>query len=441
MSKQDLLTQLGTVFLETRGGKIFPQFHFFRSACCQFARRVLEHRHQASLTDPILKTIKNLSENFPNRTMKVLHLGNPYFKEDLEELGHEVLWASSSPTADCHLPTPFITWQAVFSRFPHGWTPDCVILGDDSAQPPMIGLESLPIPLVWYTIDTHLHASWHRYYAPVFDIILVAQQDWQSTCALARHRQILQWAPLFINSRQTKHLNLAREIPLAFVGTMNARLNPKRVQLIEHLVTRYPITVQSGPFLDTFNRAKIVLNQSINGDVNFRTFEAMACGALLLTERSPNGLADLFRDGRECAYYEPGNVDHIIEQAEYYAHHQEERERVAHAGYTAVMEAHTSLHRAQLIMDLLKSPHLPSMMNQRHLDQANIQWYLTKVYQACAQRCEQAAMANPEHSPAFRRIGNLAEQYRLLSTTIQNTLAPFKEQLTATDTGMSREAS
>ena len=148
----------------------------------------------------------------------------------------------------------------------------------------MIGLESLPIPLVWYTIDTHLHASWHRYYAPVFDIILVAQQDWQSTCALARHRQILQWAPLFINSRQTKHLNLAREIPLAFVGTMNARLNPKRVQLIEHLVTRYPITVQSGPFLDTFNRAKIVLNQDaerrfvILGDQRHRGVEFSLAG-------------------------------------------------------------------------------------------------------------------------------------------------------------------
>jgi len=45
------------------------------------------------------------------------------------------------------------------------------------------------------------------------------------------------------------------------------------------------------------SRCKIVLNLPLADDLNFRTFEAMSCGALLLTPKIANGQEVLFREG------------------------------------------------------------------------------------------------------------------------------------------------
>ena len=43
-----------------------------------------------------------------------------------------------------------------------------------------------------------------------------------------------------------------------------------------------------------YSESKIVLNASINGDLNMRVFEALTSGALLVTDRIENGLDTLF---------------------------------------------------------------------------------------------------------------------------------------------------
>jgi len=129
--------------------------------------------------------------------MNILHLGNPFFLQDFRQLGHDVKWAAYDRTADFVL-SPYVeSLHSLSAQFPARWFPDLVVVGDDSGPPKLLGLEALDVPLVWYAIDSHLHASWHQQYAAVFDVICVAQRDWVSRYRVDPDRQIVSWQPLF----------------------------------------------------------------------------------------------------------------------------------------------------------------------------------------------------------------------------------------------------
>ena len=90
-----------------------------------------------------------------------------------------------------------------------------------------------------------------------------------------------------------------------------------------------------------FNGAKIVLNNLhpavING-TNKRTFETTGCGGFLLTKYHP-ALGDLFEIGKEIEAYK--NFDDMIEKIDYYLKHDNERKKIADAGYKRAHKDHT----------------------------------------------------------------------------------------------------
>lgn len=353
--------------------------------------------------------------------MKILHLGNPYFHQDFKALGHDVIWAAHAPGADLVLPGTVMSRHALLAQLPPQWFPDLVLLGDDSIQPKIVGLESLPVPLVWYAIDSHLHARWHRSYAAVFDVILVAQKNWLPIYRADGDRQVVAWGPLFCNVSEDRVLGLERTVPLTFVGTMNAAWNPRRVELVARIQARYPLTVQSGAYCEPFNRSMMVLNQSVADDINFRTFQAMACGALLLTERVDNGFDELFIDRTHCVVYGRDCAEQAVELAEYYQAHAAERECIARQGYEAVMAAHTSRHRAEFILHLLSTRPLHDWIGRRCARQLSIQSHLASVYEISARKYQHAA--KPTEAAAVNpQLAAVAEQYRFLADTIREQL-------------------
>lgn len=356
--------------------------------------------------------------------MRILHLGNAYFLESFRQLGHDVKWAGYYRTADIPLTRSLLDARSLLGQLPPRWYPDLIVLGDESTQPLVLGLETLPVPVVWYAIDSHIHANWHIYYAAAFDVIFVAQKDWTPAYHLDGDRQHVSWMPLFCHQSNDRDLGLTREIPLSFIGTLNAARNPDRVNLIQRLQARYPIVVQSGPYHETFNQSMMVLNQSVANDVNFRVFQAMACGALLLTERVGNGFSDLFQDRTHCALYEKGNVDHIIEITDYYRAHPAERNAIARQGYETVMAAHTSLHRAQALLDTVARQSLHEFVSKRQIRQAPIRWSLASVYESAARTYGQAG-ARAEEDIRRRHFLKISEQYNNLAQTIRSQLDPL----------------
>ncbi|MGH7257955.1 MAG: CgeB family protein, partial [Nitrospiraceae bacterium] len=356
--------------------------------------------------------------------MKILHLGRPYFTRDFMELGHDVKWAAADRNAHVQLGVLDST-HTLLSRLPKGWCPDLVVLGDDSAQPGVLGLESLGVPVVWYAIDTHVHANWHRHYANVFDLVLVAQKEAVPLYAADLDRQVVQWAPLFCNHHIARDFKLIRDIPLSFVGTLNPTWNPDRVRLLEELQARYPIVVRTGEYVETFNHSMMVLNQSVAGDVNFRTFEAMACGALLVTERVGNGFDELLQDKTHCVLYEKGCSDQIAEIADHYLHHEVERQAIAARGHDAVLAAHTSRHRAQTILDLVATHDFQAMIGKRRSRQVQIQLSLVEVYETSARKYRHAAGREEEGSRRQNFYADIADRYQFLATTICQQLGPL----------------
>ncbi len=68
------------------------------------------------------------------------------------------------------------------------------------------------------------------------------------------------------------------------------------------------VTTTTGPreksaTAELYARARVVFNQHVSNDLNFRVFEAMACGRALLTDAQTNGQYELFEDDRHYVLF------------------------------------------------------------------------------------------------------------------------------------------
>ena len=105
-----------------------------------------------------------------------------------------------------------------------------------------------------------------------------------------------------------------------------------------------------------FNRTKVNLNLNNAADARFkqikgRNFEVPACGGFILTG-APENLGEYYEVGKEVATFD--NVKELVEKTRYYIAHDEERERIALAGYERTMREHTSKCRLDDIFSKAK---------------------------------------------------------------------------------------
>jgi len=93
---------------------------------------------------------------------------------------------------------------------------------------------------------------------------------------------------------------------------------------------------------------KMVFQCSQFKEVTRRVFEGMACGKMVITDRLPpeTGMSEMFVDGEDIVYYD--NAQDAIKKIQYYASHDEERERIAHNGYVKIMAEHTQVQRCDV---------------------------------------------------------------------------------------------
>ncbi len=354
--------------------------------------------------------------------MKILLLGLPALKPGFQELGHDVLTCPTDNTGDIKMPEYPISIDRLWQHLPTGWNPDFVLLTDESTHPLFLGLERLHIPVGWYAIDSHIHHRWHQAYAAIFDVIFVAQRDFVSGYVRDQSRQIAQWLPLFpptIPSLDDCH---SRTYDLSFVGSINPTLNPVRYAFLKTLQEAYPLYVGTGDYLSVFMQSKMILNQCADNDVNFRTFEAMACGGMLLMERVGNGLEDLFQDKTHCVMYAKGNIEEVLHIAQYYDAHHEEREEIASRGRLEVEKKHTGVHRAQSILDTLKTIDSQSVLRQRSDRQGEILFLLAPVYEYVASRYENSAHRSLKNASLSSKYNAVGRKFRELSHQIHHEL-------------------
>lgn len=85
---------------------------------------------------------------------------------------------------------------------------------------------------------------------------------------------------------------------------------------------------------------------------NLRTFESPACGAFVLAERSAEAQG-FFAEGKEAAYF--STPAELKEKVIYYLDHQQEREKIAEAGYQRLRSSgYTYLESVQQILQVYR---------------------------------------------------------------------------------------
>src|SRR5690606_21606271 len=123
-----------------------------------------------------------------------------------------------------------------------------------------------------------------------------------------------------------------------------------------HFAGRAAITFNAKVYVDRlaalYADAKIVINCAADRlrTLNMRLFEAMGCGALILTDSVPYQ-DRLFQDGRHYVVYE--DVDDLLGKLEFFLNHLDRAQEIAHTGYRHVMARHTYTHRARELLAII----------------------------------------------------------------------------------------
>lgn len=246
-------------------------------------------------------------------------------------------------------PAPFFDLPAALD----GVAPDLVLqverLGRRSV---LTGLESLDCPLLFWAIDPHLNAHWQSAYVRLFDLVCSTQKAWMPRLA-ARGAADVRWLPWFAPDRPFTPWK-DREHGLAFVGRVTDQRSARK-WMVEYLRDKaaacHPAISDSMPktaMLDLYSLSKVIPNESIFGEVNFRLFEGAGCGCLVVGQDIEEQAA-LFEPGREMDTYA-----HIVELDDKLAGYQTNDKLVqamARAAHVRVRAEHLPVHRVRRIVE------------------------------------------------------------------------------------------
>ncbi|WP_428561951.1 MAG: glycosyltransferase family protein [Solidesulfovibrio sp. DCME] len=290
-------------------------------------------------------------------TKRLAWLANPLFAQALGPI-----LAPSGWRVD-HLPVPghrFFTFDALVDAF--GFVPDALAYGDTSVPPMLLGLESYPCLTAFACVDSHIHA-WYPLYAQAFDLCLVGLADHLPGFAgpfLPEAR--LLWSPPFAAAADRpgpEGLDGPKDMDMVFVGKDDPALTPVRSALLLRLRDRFPgFRSLAGPYREAYRRAKLVLNIAEHGDLNYRVFEALGCGAALVTPRVGHGQDAIFTDGRDLFAYDQDDFAGLCRLVEALLADPARRARAAASGLATVDAGHRDIHRARAFAErFLALPH------------------------------------------------------------------------------------
>jgi hypothetical protein len=290
--------------------------------------------------------------------MRILTLGGKMLTDGLREYGHEVMTLGSIGTVHHPLDreTDFFQPAGTVRETVHGliaaFRPDWILQVDNSLPLVHLGLEDVSVPKAWWAVDTHLHADWHRHYAPLFDRVFSAQLNRIAT--LGEYRGGVEWLPLSFHCEPEFLPWASREHDVSFVGTVDAALNPARVELLAGLASLgRSVHVVQGPYGPVYRASRAVLNQAARDDLNYRFFEAMGSGAVLITDRLTHSLREIGEPGRDFLVYEPGDAADLEAKIRWVLENPAEAEAVARRGSAKVAEGHTLRHRIRRLTEAL----------------------------------------------------------------------------------------
>lgn len=264
------------------------------------------------------------------------------------------------------LKTPAVSHDAaeIKRRIPQEQQPDLVIVRADAT------LRGLPrnlgvfrCPKVLLVGDTHYLGSPLRGvigYAlsePFGHIVLERTRHHAHWFARAGLRGV-HWLPAVGIGFPYGPTRRTRSRPLTFAGgTGHAHA---RLQAVLTAVRRAGLPLET-PQCTTADAAcclaesELTLNVSLNGEIAPRVYEALASGALLLTDDLPeeSGLRLLFQPGRHLDVWR--STDELVDKIRHHLSHSTEADRIRREGCAEVYRSHSPRTKARELLDLVFS--------------------------------------------------------------------------------------
>jgi len=218
---------------------------------------------------------------------------------------------------------------------------------------------------IYIVSDTHIAKEGKEYRfnrARKFDYVFFNQSR---ACNEFGSKKNTFWLPHAVEPQAYPKFDIIKKYDVAFIGHLQEVENynkMNRVEALDKLFNAFPNfyfgTRNSGypeknmfeHAAKEFSKSKIIFNISITDDINMRVFESMATGSMLLTNELPT-LSAFFKDKKHLVTYD--SYKDMIEKVQYYIDNDEEREKIALAGYTEVIKHHTYQMRIQEIFNLL----------------------------------------------------------------------------------------
>lgn len=363
--------------------------------------------------------------------MNFLVVGGFFLSEALKLLGHRVVHAEAFlPPGAREVDLP-----AVLAQLPAADRPDLLLVVERLGPRRLpLNLENIKLPRAFYALDPHLNLYWHQKYAAAFDCLFTTQRS--SMSAFGGKGRPVHWLPWAVDLGIVFDHSLPRTYEIAFVGRLDQRR--KRHLILKALQSRFAVRVW-GDRPDNevshqelgriYSQARLVVNEAIQGEVNLRVFEALAAGALLLTEDVGPNLQGLFTPGEDLITFGPQD---LLEKAAYFLSHEAERQAIAQRGRDRVCAQHHTLARARQFLEYLGENDW-SWQAPDHLHLGQTLFHLTfrglyPLRLGIARtrfHLQEALRLHPASAPAYLTLGQVA----LMSRDPEGALAAYDQAL------------
>jgi len=248
------------------------------------------------------------------------------------------------------------TGDATFFDLPavlaeNGFIPDLVLQTETLGRRSVVtGLDQVDCPTIFWAVDPHLNAHWQAYYARLFDVVCSTQKAWVPKLR-ERGAEDVRWLPWcgWAEGAQEK-----RRYDMAFVGRISGQ-RPARKWMVDFLKTKEATfavedNLSYRAMLDLYKDSKIIPNESIFGEVNFRLFEAASCGCMVLGQDLGEEQESLFEPGREMDIY--SHVVEFDEKLNFYLGNDRLLKAMGCAARERILADHLPANRARSLMEI-----------------------------------------------------------------------------------------
>ena len=309
----------------------------------------------------------------------------------------------------------------ILGQLPVWWKPDYVLIFVTEVHSLPTGLEKSPYPVIglpgdpWKFYKAFCDVKFFDAVMPAVECLCPAYQSIGNIKTWYTSNSGIQgYIPWQFANASPVHQN--KEYDVVITGTLSSHFYRKRGQYVWRLLklaNRYKVFAGRMPTLeggfDVMKQAKIVIHcPSIQGGVNLRPFEAVACGALLLHDEGDRSIEEFFEADKEVVLF---NEENFEQKIDYYLHHDAEREQIIqrateknrrYGDIVALMKNTLDMMQQSRIM--VTSRHACALADDMKLNALGISSFYAKDYHLATFRFSEAIKTNEWNGKYYNNL-------------------------------------